>query len=64
MKEHLRRKILKLHAKGLSVYYIAKTLDVKSWDAQEVIEKSVLIDYETLFNVEDKIKNEMSNIEL
>jgi hypothetical protein len=61
MKEHIRRKIIKLNAKGLSVYYIAKTLDIKSWDAQKVIEQNVMIDYETLFTPGEKKDNEMSN---
>ena len=50
MNEHIRRKILKLNAKGLSIYYIAKQLDINSWDAQAVIEKNAMIDYETLFD--------------
>ncbi len=49
MREATKKRIMHLHNKGLSVYYIQKELKVKSWIAQEVIGEHTKEDFDSLF---------------
>ena len=49
MNPEIRKKILMLNARGLSVYYIQKETGVKSWIAKQIIESELKEDFNSLF---------------
>ena len=52
MNEETKARILELNARGLTIYYIEKHLPEKIPQGiiQQVIEKEIIKDYNTLFN--------------
>ncbi len=49
MNEEIKKRIMELHNQGLTIYYIAKELNIHSWTAQQVIEEELKKDSDSLF---------------
>ena len=47
--DDITKEIMRLHNKGLTIYYISTKLRVRPWEVKGVIKKELRQDYDSLF---------------